>query len=262
MVKGQWLQRPYTLTDWDDSGLEITVKLEDRDSFLTGCGRPHPVIWSRSERLKGMPTVTKAKPGRWSSLSPGSASPLRWRRCASWLARAPSTCATFSAIRAEADRLAQLQSLAQASDFSLATFATGASDEAGGQRPSVEALIKGIDAMGPAQVVVCGPGGNTRWERRWRPSNIEVFVEDFQETIGRGVNTGCRQPRDGPRDPAPEALSRIVRGRACLPARRPAPWPKKLKTSCVNSTAANVPTMIPPNASAQPWKPSVRRKLA
>ena len=33
MVRGQWLQRPYTLTDWDHSSLEITVKLEDRGQF-------------------------------------------------------------------------------------------------------------------------------------------------------------------------------------------------------------------------------------
>ena len=193
MVRGQWLQRPYTLTDWDDSSLEITVKLEDRGQFSD---------WLRAAAPGDL--VKVGTPEGHAYGIEGETRPLVFIVAGIGVTPALAAVRKLVGTRAldvryvfrdpaEATGLSQLQSLAQAGEISLATFATGASGGAGGGRPSVDALIEDIDAMGPAQVVVCGPEGfNAPLREALAPlSNIEVFVEDFQETIGRGVNPGA-----------------------------------------------------------------------
>ena len=193
MVKGQWLQRPYTLTDWDERGLEITVKLEDPGQFSD---------WLRAAVPGDL--VKVGTPEGHAYGVEGDARPLVFIVAGIGVTPALAAVRKLAGTRAidvryvyrdpaEATGLSQLQSLARTGDISLATFATGTSGEAGGQRPSVEALIDGISAMGPAQVVVCGPEGfnNPLREALASIAGAEVFVEDFQETIGRGVNTGA-----------------------------------------------------------------------
>ena len=193
MVKGQWLQRPYTLTDWDERGLEITVKLEDPGQFSD---------WLRAAVPGDL--VKVGTPEGHAYGVEGDARPLVFIVAGIGVTPALAAVRKLAGTRAidvryvyrdpaEATGLSRLQSLARTGDISLATFATGTSGEAGGQRPSVEALIDGISAMGPAQVVVCGPEGfnNPLREALASIAGAEVFVEDFQETIGRGVNTGA-----------------------------------------------------------------------
>lgn len=193
MVKGQWLQRPYTLTDWDDRSLEITVKLEDPGQFSD---------WLRAAAPGDL--VKVGTPEGHAYGVEGDARPLVFIVAGIGVTPALAAVRKLAGTRAldvryvyrdpaEATGLPQLQSLARAGDISLATFATGTSGEARGQRPSVEALIDGIRTMGPAQVVVCGPKGFNHPLREALASvaDAEVFVEDFQETIGRGVNTGA-----------------------------------------------------------------------
>ncbi|MEC8154859.1 MAG: nitric oxide synthase oxygenase, partial [Pseudomonadota bacterium] len=193
MVKGQWLQRPYTLTDWDDSSLEITVKLEEPGQFsdwlraaapgdLVKVGVPEGSAYGVEGETRALVFIVAGI-----GVTPALAAVRRLVGTRSldvrYVFRDP----------AEATGLPQLQSLARAGDISLATFATGSSGEAGGQRPSVEALIDGISVKGPVQVVVCGPEGfnNPVREALASIADAEVIVEDFQETIGRGVKAGA-----------------------------------------------------------------------
>ena len=193
MVKGHWLQRPYTLTDWDDSSLEITVKLEDRGQFSD---------WLRAAAPGDL--VKVGTPEGHAYGVEGETRPLVFIVAGIGVTPALAAARKLAGTRtvdvryvyrdpAEATGLSQLQSLARAGDISLATFVTGTDGEAVGQRPSAEALIDGISVMGPAQVVVCGPEGfnNPLREALASVADAEVFVEDFQETIGRVVNTGA-----------------------------------------------------------------------
>jgi len=193
MVKGQWLQRPYTLTDWDERSLEITVKLEDPGQFSD---------WLRAAAPGDL--VKVGTPEGHAYGVEGETRPLVFIVAGIGVTPALAAVRKLAGTRAldvryvfrdpaEATGLSQLQSLARTGDISLTTFATGTSGEAGGQRPSVEALIDGIRTMGAAQVVVCGPEGFNSLLREALASitGAEVFVEDFQETIGRSVNTGA-----------------------------------------------------------------------
>ena len=197
MVKGQWLQRPYTLTDWDDSSLEITVKLEEPGQFSD---------WLRAAAPGDLVKVGVPEGSAYGV--EGETRPLVFIVAGIGVTPALSAVRKLARTRAldvryvyrdpaKATGLPQLQALARAGDISLATFATGSSGGVGGGRPSVEALIDGISVKGPAQVVVCGPEGfSAPLREALAPlANIKVFVEDFQETIGRGVNPG---PGSGP----------------------------------------------------------------
>ncbi len=188
MVDGQWLQRPYTLSNWDETSYEITVKLEERGQFsdwlrravagdLVKVGAPEGHDYGSADDPRSLVFIV-AGIGVTPALSAVNKllgqRPIEVR----YVYRDPATASGLEMLRARSNE----------GHLTLREFATA---EQGG-RPSVEDLTRDLEAVGPCQLVICGPelfNSKIRSVVEDR-AGIETWVEDFRETISRRRRDG------------------------------------------------------------------------
>ncbi|MGB1156443.1 MAG: nitric oxide synthase oxygenase [Alphaproteobacteria bacterium] len=188
MKNGQWVSRPYTLTDWAEDRFEIMVKLEDRGQFSD---------WLRQALLGDL--VKIGEPEGQVHDAPGDSRPLVFVVAGIGVTPALAAVRKHRGDRplhvsfvyrdeAEAPGLDELRAAAAARDtIHLHEFATTDARSKPVRRPTPPEMLAPAIALPASQIVICGPSGFNASLRSAAEEieGAEVWVEDFHEVIGR-----------------------------------------------------------------------------